>query len=376
MRTYKNRGKGGVIRERASFAGFFIVLLFTAVQTFAVENKTFYSSGQINPGEQWNVVEIYGDSTVVDMLGGLVDVTHSFDSSTSNITGGEISTLITSDYSTANVSSGFVGSCWAQDHSIFNVSGDVNIGVIATDFNSTFNLHGGYIYGIYLMANGTLNLYGGYIYSVISVMDNSMLNFYGGSVSGVVAVSDFGVMNLYGGGIEDWIGAWENGVINVFGHSLVKTNYGGIYDDGQIYGFWDDGTPFNMNLRWPETYLHINLIEIVDVRIHPKTLNLVSRGQWITCEIFIPEDYNAADVNSSSILLEDQIPADWIWFNEEQNVVSAKFNRSYVQEVLADSEDVLETGQAELTITGQLLDGTIFEGTDTIKVINKGHKNK
>lgn len=32
-------------------------------------------------------------------------------------------------------------------------------------------------------------------------------------------------------------------------------------------------------------------------------------------------------------------------------------------------------GEIELTITGRLTDGTVFEGTDVIRVINKGGKN-
>lgn len=114
-----------------------------------------------------------------------------------------------------------------------------------------------------------------------------------------------------------------------------------------------------------------------EIDINPNTLNLQSKGKWLTCHIWLPEDYNVTDVNSYSIFLkfpEDEIYSDWLWFNENQNVVSAKFSRSQLQELLSDSEEVLETGQAELTITGQLLDGTTFEGTDVIRVINKGKK--
>ena len=31
---------------------------------------------------------------------------------------------------------------------------------------------------------------------------------------------------------------------------------------------------------------------------------------------------------------------------------------------------------AELTISGELIDGTVFEGTDVIRVIDKGNKKK
>jgi hypothetical protein len=106
-----------------------------------------------------------------------------------------------------------------------------------------------------------------------------------------------------------------------------------------------------------------------DVEIVPHRLNLASRGKWISCHIRLPEGYDVADVNSYSILLEEEIEPDWMWFNEKQNVVMAKFRRSEV-------EDILEAGEVELTISGELMDGTPFEGMDVITVVEKGRKNK
>ena len=101
------------------------------------------------------------------------------------------------------------------------------------------------------------------------------------------------------------------------------------------------------------------------VDIHPDTLNLQSKGKWITCYIAFPEDANVADVNSSTILLNDQVKAEWTMIEEEAQVLMAKFSRSAV-------EDILQPGIVELTVSGKLNDGTRFEGKDTITVINKG----
>jgi len=106
------------------------------------------------------------------------------------------------------------------------------------------------------------------------------------------------------------------------------------------------------------------------IDIMPNTLNLQSVGKWINCHIWLPEDYNAAEIDPYSVFIEfpeDEIQAEWIWFNEQTQVVMAKFSRSEVQEML-------EPGEVELTVSGELTDGTRFEGTDTIKVIDKGRK--
>ena len=45
-----------------------------------------------------------------------------------------------------------------------------------------------------------------------------------------------------------------------------------------------------------------------------------------------------------------------------------KFDRSNVQDMLEPGDEV------EVTVSGQLTDGTTFEGTDTIRVIEKEKK--
>lgn len=100
------------------------------------------------------------------------------------------------------------------------------------------------------------------------------------------------------------------------------------------------------------------------IEIDPHIFNIQSKGKWLTCHIWLPEDYNVADIEPNSVRLEKVIPAEWIWFEEEQEFAIAKFSRSELQ-------NILELGDVELTITGELIDGTIFEGTDTIKVLDK-----
>ena len=101
-----------------------------------------------------------------------------------------------------------------------------------------------------------------------------------------------------------------------------------------------------------------------EARILPRTINLASKGKWITCYIWLPEGYNVADIEPNSVLLERQIKAEQLVVNEQEQVAIARFDREGVQ-------PILEVGDINLKITGRLTDGTVFEGTDTIKVLNK-----
>jgi hypothetical protein len=101
-----------------------------------------------------------------------------------------------------------------------------------------------------------------------------------------------------------------------------------------------------------------------DVQIRPRTINLSGNGKWIVCLVRLPEDYDVADVDTNSILLNGQIQPTRVWINEEDSVVMLKFRRSEVC-------DNLEAGKVELTVSGELVDGTMFEGTDTIRVIDR-----
>jgi hypothetical protein len=104
-----------------------------------------------------------------------------------------------------------------------------------------------------------------------------------------------------------------------------------------------------------------------EVRIIPRTINLASKGKWLSCSISLPEDYNVADIDSDSILLECEIEPEYLHVDELAQLATARFNRQDVQ-------PILEVGDINLKISCQLTDGTVFEATDVIRVIDKGNK--
>ncbi|MBW8038647.1 MAG: DUF3466 family protein [Planctomycetes bacterium] len=106
---------------------------------------------------------------------------------------------------------------------------------------------------------------------------------------------------------------------------------------------------------------------LAEARILPRTINLQSKGNWINCYIRLPEGYNVADIDPNSISLEEQIKPESLLLNEQQQVATAKFSREDVQ-------PIFEIGDINLKITGRLTDGSCFEVTDTIKVIDKAGK--
>jgi hypothetical protein len=101
------------------------------------------------------------------------------------------------------------------------------------------------------------------------------------------------------------------------------------------------------------------------IKIVPRTINLHSKGKWITCYIGLPEEYNVTDINPNSIFLEDEIQPDQFSVDEQEQIAIARFSRKEVQAILS-------IGEVELTITGRLTDGTAFEAIDIIKVVDKG----
>lgn len=111
------------------------------------------------------------------------------------------------------------------------------------------------------------------------------------------------------------------------------------------------------------------------IDINPQTLNLKSKGRWITAYIELPDGYDVADIDVGTVTLADTISAEdhptEVGDYDEDGITDlmVKFDRQALVEYLDGT-----TGEVTPTVSGELSGGTPFEGSDTITVINPGKK--
>jgi len=183
----------------------------------------------------------------------------------------------------------------------------------------------------------------------------------------------------------DYANVWDSGYPS-------GGNYWNDYADADLHsGPYQNETgsdgirdnPYDIDENNVDRYPLVNLwtptppLILANIDIAPDTLNLKSKGKWITCYIELPEGYNASDVNRSTIMLNDTIPIDPFWIDKPlESVVGdydddgipdlmVKFNRAAVIEWLGQN---IAYEKATLTVMGEFYDGTPFEASDMIIV--------
>ena len=184
--------------------------------------------------------------------------------------------------------------------------------------------------------------------------------------------------------------AWDNGYPS---GGNYWSDYEERYPDAQELddsGIWD--TPYVIdesnqdNYPLMESWTPTQPIITATIDVDPNTLNLRSEGRWITVYIQLPEGYNPADIEATTILLDDTIspvsdsrygfvtnPSEYLVDHNEDGILErmVKFDRATVQSWIDQS--AWTRSDVSLTITGSLFDGSSFTGTDTISVFWTNH---
>jgi len=174
----------------------------------------------------------------------------------------------------------------------------------------------------------------------------------------------------------------------------------GIYYDQQVSGLGLSGWHFiEMRITaldagvFTTTYWtlwdNLRLVEgpatipaVID--LDPGTLNLGSNGRWVTCYIELAEGYDVAQIDGATVTLDGiaacvdqrgwatpQANAGNIMDHDGDGLLErmVKFSREAVQ-------TVVQPPQTTVTIQGYLTDGTPFEGTAVLRVLDKNTKKK
>lgn len=143
-----------------------------------------------------------------------------------------------------------------------------------------------------------------------------------------------------------------------------------------------DKSPFDGAGFWPSIDdIVVNEVapvpEPATIDIHPDTVNLKSKGQWVTCYIELSEGFDVAlidigtitlTIETSSISAESSPTEVEDYDNDGILDLMVKFDRGLLQ-------DAVSPGAMELIVRGSLVDETEFEGVDAVLVIDKGKEH-
>jgi parallel beta-helix repeat protein len=201
----------------------------------------------------------------------------------------------------------------------------------------------------------------------------------------------------------------------IYHNNFIQNNVQ-VFPINQGYNIWDDGYPSGGNYwsdyngqdlfkgpyqnetgsdgigdtpyvigknnqdHYPQMKINpISAIINASTSMEPAILNLEWKSKWITAYIELPEGYDPAHINGSTVMLNGTFPAELtptaIGDHNNNSVpdLMVEFNRTAVSQFIL-AEGII-SGNVTLTITGQLDDGTSFKGSALVGVRMPGDVN-
>jgi hypothetical protein len=199
------------------------------------------------------------------------------------------------------------------------------------------------------------------------------------SVGDAYSIPAFHCCDIYGNAEGDWTGSIEN-QLGVNGNMCLDPLF--CLDDNPEEPFTISNCSPCSGINHPECGLigagdvgceSASAVVEASIDIAPKTLNIVSRGRYITCHIELAGGLDPADIDVSTVVFNGAVsaeitPTDISDYDEDGIPdLMVKFLRSDA----IDSID--EIGDVDVTVAG-LVGGQPFEGVDTINVMGKTSK--
>jgi hypothetical protein len=212
-------------------------------------------------------------------------------------------------------------------------------------------------------------------------------NYYGESEKESYVNATFYIDGVYGGYFYRDIGPdWASGRSRskVMSFLLPGTH---VIEWKWLFKVHEDGEGY-FEIDFYGVKLILQKAKTATIDIDPNTLNLKSKGKWITCYIELPEGYNVSDFDRAIILLNGTIPVDPFWMDKQlESVVGdydddgipdlmVKFDRTSVIDYILDQNMTYKN--VTLTVTGIFQHWSteipprhwaiFIEGSDTIRV--------
>lgn len=193
----------------------------------------------------------------------------------------------------------------------------------------------------------------------------------------------YGVNSIYYGGSTAIGGTplFCDNIATLWGDNILTVLTTNVFEKNNINN--SDNKQFCTNIANWIAYNDMQAPVPATIYIYPDTLNLKSKGKLIRAYIELPEGYYVEDIDCPTILLEGEIGAEscdrsiesLVGDYDEDGILDymVKFDRQAVIDHIEDI-GIEDNDKVQLTVVGELDDGTPFEGSDTIRVIDKRKK--